>query len=798
MKTKAEVSILANQRLLNALVRRGKIDRTAASAAERSVSEERISAIEALEDAGLATEDEIAALLGSELRVPLVDLKSVPFNEGGTDLVDESMAHRFQLVPIRLQRDLLVVAMANPLDQEALRQVEFATGLRVKPAVAVRSHVLEAIAHVYKREGALDALLADVPDAPNVHLIRTPGDVDDRKELQALTREAEQPPIVKMVNLILLEAFNSKASDIHIEPGPNALVVRYRVNGILEDSLQVPKWVHGPAIARIKVMAKLDITERRLPQDGHLSVRHQNALIDIRVSSLPTTYGEKIVMRVLDPSIGPRRIDELGLGPEALETIRRVIQRPEGMILVTGPTGSGKTTTLYAILQEILSASLNIVTIENPVEYQVKGVSQVEVNEKQGFTFAGALRSVLRQDPDVILVGEIRDKETAEIAFQAAQTGHLVLSTLHTNDTAATITRLLDLGIEPFVVAPSLLAVVAQRLVRTVCPACAAPASTDDDTAAALGLRDRTGLRRGRGCSACRKTGFNGRTGCYEILPVSRRVQQMIEQRAAESALRVAAEQAGMKSLREEARAKVESGVTTPEEVVRVVQFESRGPSCPACAASVEESFTMCPYCRASLRLTCGGCGVALKKEWAACPFCGVESQAAPASPPSAPVAETAPANEEPAVGRIDVPRILVVDDHDDVRDLVRRAIQKSPFPVEIDLAANGSDALARVAAQPPHLIVLDVMMPGMDVFEVCRRLRADLKTALIPVLMLTARDDADSKRTGFLAGTDDYVVKPFDRAELIARVQRLLQRSYGFAPGHTEEVIAVPVAAAD
>jgi type II secretory ATPase GspE/PulE/Tfp pilus assembly ATPase PilB-like protein len=546
MTSQTQNAALGNQRLLNLLLKRGKIDRTAAAAAERTVIEERISAIEALDGAGLVSESDVAALLGTELKLPFVDLKSVPFNEGGVDLVDESTATRFQLVPIRLQRDLLVLAMANPLDQEAIRHIEFATGRRVRPAVAVRSQIVEAIAHVYRREGALDALLADVPAAANVELVREDIESSSTKELQALTREAEQAPIVKMVNLILLEAFNSKASDIHIEPGPNAVVVRYRINGILEDSLTVPKWVHGPVVARVKVMSKLDITERRTPQDGHLSVRTKDSVVDVRVSSLPTTFGEKIVMRVLDPTMGPRRLSEIGLAPRDLEIVRRMIQRPEGMILVTGPTGSGKTTTLYAILQEILSKELNIVTIENPVEYQVKGVSQVEINEKQGLGFADVLRSVLRQDPDVIMVGEIRDKETAQVAFQAAQTGHLVLSTVHTNDTVATITRILDLGVEPYIVAPSLLGVIAQRLFRTVCPSCGASATTDEATAKALGLRSRDGLRRGKGCAECRKTGFGGRTGCYEVLAVSRHLQQLIEQHAPESALRVAAVQEGM------------------------------------------------------------------------------------------------------------------------------------------------------------------------------------------------------------------------------------------------------------
>jgi type IV pilus assembly protein PilB len=792
---------LADQRLLNLLVRRGKIDKPTASAAERSVVEERSSAVEALEAAGSATEAEIASMLATELRLPLVDLKSVPFNEGGTDLVDEPTANRFQLVPIRVQRDLLVVAMANPLDQEAIRHVEFSTGRRVRPAVALRSQVAEAIGHVYKREGALGALLADVPAAANIEVMREEADTGTSRELQSVIREAEEPPIVKMVNLILLEAFNAKASDVHIEPGPNTVVVRYRVNGILEDTLQIPKWVHGPVIARIKVMSKLDITERRVPQDGHLSVRHRDQVVDVRVSSLPTTYGEKIVMRILDPSIGPRRLEDIGLSTRDLETVRRVIQRPEGMILVTGPTGSGKTTTLYAVLQDLVSSELNIVTIENPVEYQVKGITQVEVNEKQGLTFAGVLRSVLRQDPDVILIGEIRDRETAQIAFQAAQTGHLVLSTVHTNDTTATITRLVDLGVEPYIVGPSLLAVVAQRLVRSNCPSCSAPATVEDATARTLGIHRLDGIRRGRGCANCRKSGFAGRTGCYEVLAVSRRVQQLIEQKAPESAVRVAAEEEGMTSLRADAIAKIESGVTTPEEVVRVVQFESRGPSCPSCAASVEDSFTICPYCRTALRLTCPSCNVTLKKEWTSCPFCGTDvkpGDVRPAAPP--PIAEplAAAAKEPPAkqLGRIDVPKILVVDDHDDVRDLVRRALLKSPFPLEVELAANGPEALAKVESNRPHLIVLDIMMPGMDGYEVCQKLRADLKTALIPILMLTARDDAESKRLGFLAGTDDYVVKPFDRAELLARVQRLLQRAYGFAPGHVEEVVSVPAGA--
>jgi len=444
-----------------------------------------------------------------------------------------------------------------------------------------------------------------------------------------------------------------------------------------------------------------------------------------------------------------------------------MIQAPEGMILVTGPTGSGKTTTLYSILRSILSPEINIVTIENPIEYHIEGISQVDVNEKQGLTFASALRSLLRQDPDVILVGEIRDAETADIAFQAAQTGHLVLSTLHTNDAASTLTRLLELGVERHLLASSLIGVVAQRLVRTVCPRCAQTPAKD--------------------CSACRGSGFNSRTGLYEVLRMSSAIKKQIEGKASESTLRAFAIQEGMTLLREDALRKIAAGMTSRDEAARVVQIEDHETRCPQCSHPIEDTFAVCPYCLATLKANCPTCNASLRKEWKACPYCGPTAQA-----PTTEVAreaETVRPHPASPGGAIDVPHVLIVDDNEELRRIVRMTLERSISPIRCQEAANAFEGLGKIDTEKPHLIILDVMMPDMDGFDFCRRLRAKLSTALIPVIMLTACGDAESKNIGFLAGTDDYLTKPFERTELVARVRRLLERTYGWS-----EAAAPPV----
>jgi type IV pilus assembly protein PilB len=800
-KVKSRVD--ADKSLLSFLVRAKKLDADVAQEIESLGRREGVSAIPALAARGILSEDETAQAVAHGLRLPLLNLTTAPFDEQATVFVKDETAAQCALVPVRKEGEALILAMANPFDQEAIRTIEFRNGCRVRPAVAPRYQVVAAIEQAYKLDKSLRSLLSEIPETKGMEVVSAEGDVDVRK----LAEDAEGAPIVKMVNLILADALANSASDVHIEPGPNFVQVRYRINGVLEDVLQIPKWAQNACIARIKVMAKLDITERRTPQDGHLRLRFEQNLVDFRVSSLPTNDGEKIVMRILNAATGLRRIDQIGLSDRDLAALRTAIAAPEGMILVTGPTGSGKTTTLYSALLEILSPEINIVTIENPIEYQIKGISQVEVNEKQGMTFAAALRSILRQDPDVILVGEIRDRETAEIAFQAAQTGHLVLSTVHTNDTAATITRLLELGVEHHVLASSLVAVVAQRLVRTVCPRCAEPAPIDESFAKAIGLPRATGMR-GKGCPNCRSTGFAGRTGLYEILSVTPTIQKQIEAKASESVLRSVAQQEGMTLLRQDAAAKIARGLTTPDEVMRVVQLEGRDLRCPQCAETIEEGFAVCPYCLYQIQLQCPSCGATLKKEWKSCPYCGPSKAAAAAIAPAAavppaPPAVTAPAAAPaspasaapaarpaaPQLGAIEQPVVLIVDDQPELRKIVRRSLESGSRPVRCEEAANGFEALGKVETQHPHLVILDLMMPDMDGVEVCRRLRTKLSTAFIPVIMLTALADAKSKEVGFLAGTDDYLTKPFDRKELVARVYRLLERTYGW--GRTAEAQA-------
>jgi DNA-binding response OmpR family regulator/uncharacterized protein (UPF0335 family)/energy-coupling factor transporter ATP-binding protein EcfA2 len=442
------------------------------------------------------------------------------------------------------------------------------------------------------------------------------------------------------------------------------------------------------------------------------------------------------------------------------------------MILITGPTGSGKTTTLYALLREIFSPKTNIVTIENPIEYQLKGINQVEVNEKQGLTFGGVLRSVLRQDPDVILLGEIRDKETAQIAFQAASTGHLVLSTVHTNDAAGAVTRLLDLGLESYAIASALNLVVAQRLVRQLCPTCSKPAELDDEVRRQLHLDDECAtVKENVGCAQCRYLGYRSRLGVYEMLPMTTAMGKLVEAGAGESLVRQQARNEGLHTLLEDAVEKLRSGLTTVEELQRVVQIaDDRSTQCPSCRKEVADDYSVCPHCSKTLRATCGGCAKPLSPEWVSCPYCGAGAVDIAGLSAEAPAA----AAERRSF------KALVVDDTSTIRDVVRHTLEHSDLGLTVLTAENGLVALELAGREHPDIVVLDISMPGMDGFEVCRRLRSEMRTAFVPVLMLTAHDSEDDVARGFGVGADDYMVKPFRREGLLARVRRILERTYG------------------
>ena len=746
--------------LLRFLQKKGRLELAAAARLEEAARASAVSIFEILEREGLVRELELAELLAASLRLRLIDLESAQIDPRTLAALKESLAVKYEVIPIRADEQTVEIATANPLDVEGLKAVEFATGRRVQLMVTTRTQIQWALRNWYRMDEALDEFLAQAPADGQLSELH-----DDGLELRDVQQGTELPPVVKLAEIILVQAAKSAASDIHVEPTQDAVVVRYRIDGVLEEGFRLPKWVQPHLIGRFKIMARLDIAERRVPQDGRTKVRFHGRVIDFRVSSLPTQYGEKVTLRQLDAGGGARSLEDLGFAEYDLNRLRQAARRPEGMILVTGPTGSGKTTTLYALIRELHSVARNIVTLENPIEYRLRGINQVEVNEKQGLTFAGVLRSVLRQDPDVILVGEIRDAETARIAFQAAQTGHLVLSTLHTNDSAATLTRLIDLGVEPYVVASSLHLVIAQRLVRRVCNKCAVAEAPDATLLEQFpALREAAdNSRRGRGCTACRQTGFDGRIGVYETLALSPSLAKLIESGGSESAIRQRARQEGLRLLLEDATAKLRDGATTVDEVARVVQVGEGVLRCHRCGHDVEEEFAVCPKCSVRLRSRCIGCAKSLNPEWATCPYCGI--------PTTDDVAASGPPRTFKA---------LVVDDNVDIRHLVRTTLERAGLGLTVVTAQTGAEALELAALERPDVVIMDLQMPEMDGVEACRRLRAEEATAFVPIIMLTAMGDDEHLTDAFEAGVDDYHVKPLQREQLVLRVKRLLQRAFG------------------
>lgn len=516
--------------------------------------------------ARLATETQIAQAIAEQTGRPFVDLGSTSLDADIIALVPAALCRRYQVIPITRGRRQLIIGMLDPSNLIALDDLATATDLNVVPVVVAA----DALAAAFGRFLRSDEELSDLSE----QIGESAADDSGPAGTESLEDQSGDAPIVRFVNLLITQAISDRASDIHIEPGERQLTVRYRIDGVLHEMQRADRAIQDGVISRLKIMANVDIAERRRPQDGRLSVKHEDRQVDLRVATLPTVWGEKIVMRILDNSSSALEMSQLRFSTINEKRFRTAITRPHGMVLVTGPTGSGKSTTLYTAVNTVASPQINVITVEDPVEYRIEGISQVQVNQRAGLTFQAALRSILRSDPDVVLVGEIRDSETARISIEAALTGHLVLSTLHTNDAPSALTRLVEIGCEPFLVGTALSAVVAQRLARRLCMKCRAPYVEGAEALRSVGFPHDPGdlpqLYRAVGCSACSGTGYRGRVALHEVMTLSEGLEQLVVAGATGTEMRQLAMAEGMVPLRDDGFSKVAQGVTTVDEIMRV------------------------------------------------------------------------------------------------------------------------------------------------------------------------------------------------------------------------------------
>jgi len=577
---------------------------------------------------GISSESHIIRALQDQLNIEYIDLQETEISPEAIKFLPRDLCERNRLIPIKITGKQITLAMADPSDIFKCDNISLMTGLKVVPLIARSSDIVFQLEKTYG-----DRKAADHDDMPQIIDFEPIDEIDIIIEeeqdvnVHELIGSSEVPPIIRIVNAIISEAIRYKASDIHIEPKPKFTVIRYRIDGMLHSKIKIPSDLHPATISRIKILAKMDISERRRPQDGRITVKSGTRIVDIRVSTMPTINGEKVVMRILDKSSAIKKIEDLGVSKDSLGRIYAIIKKPQGMIISTGPTGSGKTTLLYSILNEMLDSSKNYQTIEDPVEYFLEDASQVLVKDNIGVSFASILRNTLRQDPDVILVGEIRDFETADVAFKASLTGHMVLTSLHTNNSIASITRLIDMGVKSYLIASAIEGIIAQRLVRKVCKFCKYEDLPDSELVDLLRIPAETlgdSVVKGRGCEKCNNTGYLGRTGIFEIFVMNDDFRQIISSNYKESELMRLAALSGMRTLMEEGLMKVKSGITTIEELIRVIGPQIRYErKCDNCDLMIDAKFLFCPFCGAYMKGLCKKCGLPLDDEWSVCPSCG-------------------------------------------------------------------------------------------------------------------------------------------------------------------------------
>jgi len=570
----------------------------------------------------LISEEEIAFALAMQLRIPFIDLRDYEITADVMESIPEEVCRKFVCVPIEQKDGVLNISMSDPLNLNMLKEIQFITGFNIQPAISTGSQILDRLQSYYHPERSLGEVTEQLAGEEFLEFSAEEEEFEPEEEIDKL----QDSPFVKMVDLIIKNAIKSGASDVHIEAQENNVRVRNRVDGVLQDALKLPKWAQPIIISRIKVLGGMNIAERRLPQDGRIKVKAKNFSADLRVSTLPTFYGEKAVIRILNKQEAALTMQDLGFAEQNLNVINNFIHRPQGMVLITGPTGSGKTSTLYACLREIRSEKVNIITVEDPVEYEMTGLNQVQINEKVGLTFPFVLRAILRQDPNVIMVGEIRDQETAEIALQASLTGHMVLSTLHTNDAPSAVTRLVDIGMPPYMISSSLLGVAAQRLIRRICPNCKEEYVPSPELLSRISINPVEvpfKFYRGAGCPKCNNSGYKGRTSIEEVLVMGHKIRELIQAGATADTIREGAIAMGMTTLGYSGLDRIKRGVSTIEEVLRAVyEKEELTSVCSNCGKAVSLDFKDCPFCKSPLVPTCSECNRIVQPDWVVCPYC--------------------------------------------------------------------------------------------------------------------------------------------------------------------------------
>jgi type II secretory ATPase GspE/PulE/Tfp pilus assembly ATPase PilB-like protein/CheY-like chemotaxis protein len=703
----------------------------------RPASGESVSLWERAVKRRLLSDQQVLAAVSDRFRMEIMPEGDPEPDAAG--VVPVQIVRRFGVLPFKVSDSHLYVGTTSPFDIDAEKDLAFASGREVKLFLAAPSRIRAGLEALFPSEDPVARLLGGFDQSAEVQSL------SDEEDEAASAEEASHAPIVRLVDMMLADGIASRASDIHVEPIEGGVTVRYRIDGVLRQVMKVPKNAGLPLISRLKIMSGLDIADRRRPQDGRARVLVNGNPVDLRVSSLPSSSGEKVVIRILNTKAVILELEALGLYEDERAVIRELLDHKEGILLVTGPTGSGKTTTLYSALRMVQGEGVNIVTVEDPVEYRLgENVVQVQVQEKAGLTFASALRSILRQDPDVVLVGEIRDGETAQVAVQASLTGHLVLSTLHTNDAPNAVTRLVDMGVEAYKLASALRGVVAQRLMRRLCPVCRAPETAETPVKLRPWVPTGATLYKAVGCNECAQTGYRGRFAIVETLVLTPELERLIGGGATAGILAAEARRDGMRSLFESGLRHVLAGHSSVDELLRVtdIPFAERGALPPR---------------RSDAK---GG-------------------TVAPAPPAEEPLSfELLPEGElPPAVAASAAAKgtVLLVEDEDGLRKVMRDLLEREGFRVAE--AADGVQALDQVDRVAPDVVVLDLNLPGLDGYTVLQQLRSRPATARLPVVVLTAKGDEENEVRVFELGADDFLTKPFRAKALAARLDAVLSR---------------------